>query len=238
MRDIFKWEYVWYFFPRILQALPVTLTIVLVATIIGTLIGIVIALVRIEKIPVFNQLFAVIVSFLRGTPIYVQLFIVYFGVPILLSTIGIVGVVFDRMMAVYIAYGLNVGAFFSETFRSAIQSVPKAQKEAAYSVGLTKLDTYKRIILPQAVRIAAPNYGATIVALLQDTSIAFTIGIIEVIGKIKVVSSTTYRSLEGYVVAGIIFVILSIMLQKVFDYIDYKSSFDTKRKSKKTQQVI
>lgn len=238
MRDIFKWEYVWYFFPRILQALPVTLTIVVVATIIGTLIGMVIALVRIEKIPVLSQIFTVMVSFLRGTPIYVQLFIVYFGVPMLLSAVGIVGFAFDRMLAVYIAYGLNVGAFFSETFRSAIQSVPKDQKEAAYSVGLTKSDTYKRIILPQAVRIAAPNYGATIVALLQDTSIAFTIGIIEVIGKIKIVSSSTYRSLEGYFVAGIIFVILSIILQKIFDYIDYKSSFKTARKAKKTQQAI
>ena len=120
MRDIFKWEYVGYFFPRLLEALPVTLMIVIVATLIGTILGLITALIRVEKVPVLNPISAMIVSFLRGTPIYVQLFIVYFGIPVLAQLVGIAGLQVDRMAAVYAAYGLNVGAFFLEEARKAV----------------------------------------------------------------------------------------------------------------------
>lgn len=169
--------------------------IVLIATLIGTTLGLITALIRVERVPILSPIFAVIVSFLRGTPIYVQLFIVYF------ELVRIAGLQVDRMAAVYAAYGLNVGAFFSEIFRSSILSVPRAQIEAAYSVGLNKWQSYRRIILPQAVRIAIPSYGTTIIGLLQDTSIAFTLGVVDVMGKIKAVSAVVHRSLEGYFVA-------------------------------------
>lgn len=229
MRDIFKWEYVGYFFPRLLEALPVTLMIVIIASLIGTILGLIIALTRVEKVPVLSPIFAIIVSFLRGTPIYVQLFIVYFGIPVLSQLVGINGLQIDRMAAVYVAYGLNVGAFFSEIFRSSILSVPRAQIEAAYSVGLNKWQSYRRVILPQAIRIAIPSYGTTIIGLLQDTSIAFTLGVVDVMGKIKAVSAVIYRSLEGYFVAAVIFIVLSIILEYLFRWLNHRFSFSRKK---------
>lgn len=225
MRDLFKWEYVWFFIPRLLEALPVTLMIVLVATLIGTLLGIIIALVRVEKVPVLSQIFTVLVSFIRGTPIYVQLFIVFFGIPMITQLFGIVGFQMDRMLAVYIAYGINVGAFFSEIFRSAILSVPDSQIEAAFSVGLTKWQTYRRIVFPQAIRIGLPSYGTTIIGLLQDTSVAFTLGILDIMGTIRSLSAVVYRSLEGYFVAAIIFILLSIILHYIFEWLEKRLSF-------------
>lgn len=226
--DLFIWDYFVYFFPRVLSALPTTLAIVIVATIIGTVLGIITAILRVEKIPIIHQILGVIVSFLRGTPIYVQLFLVYFGVPIFLRSLGYFGISIDRMLSVYIAYGLNAGAFLSETFRSAIISVPQSQIEAAYSIGLTKFQVYRRVVLPQAARIAIPGYGNTIVALLQNTSIAFTIGIIEMLGQVRALQTTTFRSLEGYVSAAIIFVILSIAIDYVFKKLETRASFSAK----------
>lgn len=228
MEKLFIADYFWHFLPRLIEALPVTLAIVVVATLIGTIFGLIIAIIRIERVPILNQIATVIVSFLRGTPIYIQLFIVYFGVPILMSAIGIYGMSMDKMFSVYIAYGLNVGAFFSETFRSAILSVPTAQTEAAQAFGYTKWQTYRQIVFPQALRIAFPNYGSTIVSLLQDTSVAFTIGVVDVMGKVNAIAATAYRSFEGYVAAAVIFIVLSIALDYIFKCFEDKMSFVNK----------
>ncbi|RPA60899.1 amino acid ABC transporter permease [Aerococcus agrisoli] len=233
MSEFFKWEYVISFFPKILGALPVTLAIVAVATAIGMALGLVLALVRIEKVPVLSQISQVFVSFVRGTPILVQLFLVYYGLPIIFTALANI----ENIDFVYITYGLNTAAFFSEIFRSAISSVPADQKEAAASIGLSKGQTYRRIILPQAVRIAIPATGTMIVALLQDTSLAFSLGVIDVIGKVKTLAALTYRSLEGYFIAAIIFIVLSIVLERVFAWLSKRFQFQSKAQAKQKPLV-
>jgi L-cystine transport system permease protein len=215
------------YFPQLLARLPTTLMIVLVATLFGILIGITIAFIRLERIPILQDLCKIIVSFIRGTPILIQMFVVYYGLPAIVSLFGINIIRWDKIYFVFVTYGINTGAYFSEVFRGAIQSVPKAQTDAALSVGLTKLQTYRRIILPQSVIIAIPSVGTTMTGLLQDSSLAFTFGIIDVIGKVNMLGGQTTHMLEGYFDAAIIFSMLTILLEKLFSKIEAKTRYQS-----------
>lgn len=219
MGEYFKIDLVFEHLPQLLTRLHITLIIVLSATVLGLLLGMVLALLRLYKVPILNQISTVYISFMRGTPILVQMFIVYYGLPMLLMKIGININRWDKLYFVIITYGLNAAAFKAEIIRAAVSSVPVGQTEAAYSVGLAKLQTFSRIIMPQAVIIILPNLSTTLVGILQDTSLAFTLGIIDVMGKVNAIAANTYRSLEGYVAAAIIFVTLSIALEKGFSVI-------------------
>ncbi|MCB2294811.1 amino acid ABC transporter permease [Clostridium algoriphilum] len=211
--------------PLLLSCLHITLVIVVFATIIGLFLGIALALFRIYKIPVFNQLATIYISFNRGTPMIVQLFIVYFGLPSVLLGIGININRWDKLYFVIITYGLNAAAFMSEIIRASITSVDIGQMEASYSVGMTRLQTFSRIVAPQALLIALPNLGTSFLGLLQDTSLAFTIGIIDVMGKAQAIGATTYHSIEAYIGAAIIFLILGTLLEKVFTIIEKKVKY-------------
>ncbi|GHU86346.1 amino acid ABC transporter permease [Spirochaetia bacterium] len=223
MPSFFEWKNVLFFLPRVLASLPTTLTIVLVATVSGLVLGFILAFLQLEKVPVLKQLCRVLVSFIRGTPIIIQMFIVYYGLPMLLLRIGINITRWDKIYFIYITYGINTGAYFSETIRSAILAVPKSQRDAAAAAGLTRLQTYYRIILPQSVVIAIPSLGTSMTSLLQDTSLAFALGVLDVIGRVRALGSITSRILEGYVVAALIFIVLTIALEKLFGFIEAKT---------------
>lgn len=220
MGDYFKISLVFQYLPQLLSRLHITLLIVLLATVIGLILGIILALFRLYKIPVLNELAIVYISFVRGTPILVQMFIIYYGLPLLLMNIGININRWDKLYFVIITYGLNAAAFKAEMIRAAIKSVPIGQAEAAYSVGMTRIQTFSRIIAPQAVLIILPTLGTTMVGLLQDTSLAFTLGIVDVMGKVNAIAAASYRTLEGYVAAAIIFLVLAILLEKGFSAIE------------------
>jgi len=211
--------------PQLLYCLHITLLIVVFATIIGLLLGIVLALIRIYKIPLLSQLATLYISFNRGTPMIVQLFIVYFGLPSFLLGIGININRWDKLYFVIITYGLNAAAFMSEIIRASIISVDIGQTEASYSVGMTRIQTFSRIVAPQALLIALPNLGTSFLGLLQDTSLAFTIGIIDVMGKAQSIGATTYHSIEAYIGAAIIFLVLGTLLEKAFTIIEKKVKY-------------
>jgi L-cystine transport system permease protein len=212
-----------FFMPRALSALPVTLLIVSVATLSGLVVGLLLAFPRLEKVPVLSQLCQALVSFIRGTPILIQMFIVYYALPMLLLRIGINITRWDKIYFIYITYGINTGAYFSEIIRSSILSVPKSQQDAASAGGLTRAQSYVRIIIPQSVVIAIPSLGTSMTSLLQDTSLAFALGILDVIGRVRALGAITSRILEGYVAAACIFIILTIALEKFFGYIEMKT---------------
>lgn len=222
MENYFNINLIFQYLPQLLSRLHITLLIVLSATAIGLVFGIILALFRVYKLPVLNQISIVYISFMRGTPILVQMFIVYYGLPMLLMKIGININRWDKLYFVIITYGLNAAAFKAEMIRAAIVNIPVGQVEAAYSVGMTKLQAFTRIIAPQSVIIILPTLGITLVGLLQDTSLAFTLGIIDVMGKVNAIAANTYRSLEGYVSAAIIFFILSILLEQLFSRLEKK----------------
>jgi L-cystine transport system permease protein len=216
MSKYFDIKLVFEYFPQILSKLPVTLAIVVFATLAGVVLGTLIALIRINKIPVLHQSALVFVSFMRGTPIIVQLFIVFFGLPVLLKKVGINANNWNTIIFVIVTYGLNLSAFMSEIIRSAITGVDTGQKEAAYSVGMTNWQTFQRIVAPQALLTAMPSFSVNIIGLLQNTSLGFTIGLVDVIGKVRAIGIRTYHVLEGYVAAAIIFIVLSMVLNKLF----------------------
>ncbi|MDR2795324.1 MAG: amino acid ABC transporter permease [Spirochaetaceae bacterium] len=224
MPEFFRWENALYFLPKVISALPVTLGIVLVATASGLVLGLAVALLQVERVPAARRLCRLYVSFIRGTPIIIQMFIVYYGLPLLLMKIGIDITRTDKIWFVYITYGINSGAYFSEIFRSAILAAPGSQWDAAAAFGLTRAQTYRRLILPQSVVIAIPAFGTMMTGLLQDTSLAFTLGILDVIGRVRALGALTSRILEGYVVAALVFVALSLALEKLFGFIEKRAT--------------
>ena len=203
--------------PVLLKYLPVTFEIVIVATIFGVILAILLAAARIYKVPVGRQIAGLFVSFILGTPILVQMFIVYYGLPLLLWNIFGVDInSWDKLLFVLVTYTLNQSAFLSEIFRSAILSVPTGQTEAGYSVGLTGVQTFTRIVLPQAFRVAIPSFSVNLVALFQDTSLAFMIGVVDIMGKAKLLQTSTRHVLECYIIIAVVFVIISIIIRLIF----------------------
>ena len=220
MHGLFEPAIVIEYLPKLLSRLHITLLIVVAATLLGALGGVMLALVRLYRVPVLNRAAVLYISFMRGTPIIVQMFLVFYGVPMLLEKVGIDINRWDKLFFVVLTYTLNTAAFKAELFRAAIRSVPAGQTEAAYAVGLTRLQCFRRVVAPQAALIALPSIGTGLTSLLQDTSLAFTLGVVDVMGKVSAIGSYSNRLLEGYVGAGIIFLLLSISLEKGFARIE------------------
>ncbi len=221
MSDFFSFERVIDYFPKILSRFHITLSIVITATIIGLLLGVVIAFIRIKKIVVLNQFALIFISFVRDTPIIIQMFLVYYGLPVLVETAFQIDINrWDKLIFIIITYGLNEAGFMAEIIRASILAVPAGQTEAGYSVGLTGRQTFLRIVAPQALRIAIPPLGTDFVGLFQGTSLAYLLGIIDILGKVNVIGANTYHYLEGYICASVIFVVVSFVLERAFQLLD------------------
>ncbi|MDD6234167.1 MAG: amino acid ABC transporter permease [Lachnospiraceae bacterium] len=182
MSEYFSFERVIEYFPKLITSFPTTLIIVVAALAVGIVLGIILAFIRIHKIPVLYQLSCVYVSFIRGTPQIIQLFLVYYGMPLLfMNLFGIDLNRVDALLFVIVAYGLNESAFLSEIFRGGLSAIPSGQYEAGYACGLTKIQTFRRVVIPQAARIVLPSVEVGIVLLFQNTSMAASIGVRDLI---------------------------------------------------------
>lgn len=228
MGDYFSIERFWSSIPKILPQLSVTFAIVIVSMVIGTLLALIVAALEIKKIPVLQQILKVYVSYMRGTPLLVQMMVVYYGLPLIMQTIfGIDVNSWSPIIFVDIAFILNEGAFLGEIFRGAILSIPIEQTEAAYSIGMTGMQTFARIILPQIIRIIIPAYGVDLIGVFHNTSLVFTIGgILDIMGKAKILGTATGHTLEGYVVVALVYVVISLILKIFFYLIDKKLEFE------------
>lgn len=234
IKDLFSWERFWTNFPRILPALSVTFQIVIVVILLGTLWGLLVALIQIRKVPVLYQISKIYVSFFRGTSMLVQLLLIYYGAPRLIDTFFGTNInqTWSKMVFVYIAFVLNEGAFLSAIFYGAITAVNVGQMEAGYSVGLTKGQTYYRIILPQAVRGALPPFGSEFIGLFQSTALVYYIGVTDVLSKAKAVGAGLGHYLEAYLVVAVIFVIISALIRAVFAFLNRHLDYGSARKIK------
>ena len=229
MNNLFQPHLIWEYLPDVLSALPTTLLLTLVSTIIGVIVGAGIAFVKMEDTPIFKQIAVVFTSFIRGTPILIQMFLVYYGLPMFLGYVGINTDDVSPLIYLFITYGLNMAAFLSEIIRAALESVPASQREAALTSGYTKRQMYFKIIFPQAVIIAVPSFATMVISLLQDTSLAFTIGVLDVVGKAKALGTATFHTVEAYISTMIIFVILSFILERFFRWIEKRSNFTSRK---------
>jgi polar amino acid transport system permease protein len=178
------------------------------------------ALGRLSKNPIANGIATFYVSFIRGTPLLVQVYMWYLGLPQIgqqLETLGLTGaqklLTLPAIPAGVLALGVCYGAYMTETFRAGIQSISKGQTEAAYSVGMTPGQTRRRIILPQALRVVIPPIGNDFVAMLKDSSMVSVMGVWELTYRATKMGRRYFRSLETLTVAAIIYWIMCIILQ-------------------------
>ncbi|MDR1257190.1 MAG: amino acid ABC transporter permease [Spirochaetaceae bacterium] len=218
----FEWKYVFEYFPKIAAFLPTTLLIVVVAAVFGLVIGSLFAITRIERIPVLREISAVAVSFIRGTPIFIQLFVVYYGLPLLLLPLGIDIMRSSKLFFVLVAYAFNVAGFASEMIRGAALAVPRSQWDAAYSVGLGKVEAYIRVIIPQVVVIAIPSMGHLLTQALSDTALASAMGVVDALERARQLGNHSMRKLEVYTDVAIIFVGFSFLFERIFKYLEHK----------------
>lgn len=217
---------------QLLPKLPITLLMTVVSAIIGLGLGFLIAVVKIRNIPVFTQICSVFVSFMRGTPQLVQLFLSFYGFPILVEWLaqhmGVTANVnaIPALVYVFIAFGLNEAAYTSETFRAALLSVNKNEIEAARSIGLTNVQTMMRIILPSALIVALPNLVNSFISLLKATSLAFTVTIIDIMGQTRIIAGANLRFFEAYIAVALVYWVMCLLIEQVAKRIERKLNVD------------
>lgn len=217
---LFDFDYMIESIPQILTGVPTSIAIATVSIFFGLIVGFLIAIIRIYKISFLDKLSIIYVSFFRGTPLLVQVFLCYYGIPMLLYSCNkFYGTNFSvseipTFIFICTSFTLNLGAYFSETIRGAIISVPKGQIEAAYSIGMTTYQAFKRVILPQAFRYALPSFGNTCISVLKDTSLAFVASVPEIMGQAKIIAGRTSKFFEVYIVAAIVYWALCIILER------------------------
>jgi len=226
--NYFKLDAFFQVFPRLVKCIPVTLGITAASFLAGLILAVLIAVSRIYKIPVLRHLSTVYISFMRGTPILIQLFIVKLSFPtVIWALTGInVGRIWPQIVFVIIAYSLNSAAFLSEIIRSSFYGVETAQHEAAYAAGMTSSQSFVHVIFPQMFRIAIPSIANSLSSLLKDTSLAYSAaGVIDVMGMVAAHNTLTYRFFEGYIGAAIIFFALCLIIQQSFKYLEYRLDY-------------
>ncbi|QLK86767.1 amino acid ABC transporter permease [Staphylococcus sp. 17KM0847] len=213
-------------FDQVLQQLPITLFMIGTALVFALILGFLLAIIRIRRTPILNTLVRIFLSFSRSTPLILQLFLVYFALPQLLLFVGIDINHLSRLFFAILAFTLHSGAYLSEVIRAGYQSVPHAQIEAGLTVGMSYPQIIRRIILPQSLRNSLPNLTTQIIELIKDTSLAFTIGIIDMMGQVQLIIDNNYGlgMLEVYVVISIIYWGLSLIVQGVLFYVSHRTS--------------
>ena len=212
------------------KAVPTTLLITVVSLALGGIIGFFIALARVNKVKVLSQIGRAYVSIIRGTPVVLQILVIYSVVPSLLNVIlkasGSTMNIFDLNPIIYafIVFSLNMAGTLSEVFRSALLTVNKGQLEAGLTTGLTLSQTYKRIIIPQALTAAIPNLCNASVGLIKNTSLAFMMTVRDITAVAKIEASYGYNYVEAYLDILVIYVIICSIVQFLFKKWEKRSS--------------
>ena len=193
-------------FPKILiPGLTVTIPLTAIAFSCAMLIAVAAAIVQFARVPVATQLCRFYIWIFRGTPLLVQLFVVFFGLPK-------AGITIDPFPAAVLVFSLNEGAYCAETVRAALESVPSGQLEAGYCVGMSYLQTMWRIVLPQAMRTAFPPLSNSLIAMVKDTSLAANITVVEMFQATRQINATVYEPLALYIEVGLIYLLFSTVL--------------------------
>ncbi|MCI1902057.1 MAG: amino acid ABC transporter permease [Bifidobacteriaceae bacterium] len=226
MPDIFNPSVILSDIPAILQGLPVTLEIVVFSAVIGWIFGLGLALVKMHRIPVLYQICGIFVSFTRGTPELVQLFLAYYGLPVIIEYAnyywgaGIPVRTLPKMLFVLVAFTNITAAYSAESFRATLEGVDKGQMEAALSSGLSRWSAYRRIVLPEALVVAIPSLGSQFVSMLKGTSLAFVVSVVDMTSAGQLVASRTYRYLEMYIALALLYWILSGAFSGLFRVVE------------------
>lgn len=212
----FDFDFIIKYFPVVLSYVDKTIFIA-VAAMAGTLVfSLIITAIRYYKVKVLTPIVNIYIDIFRGTPLLVQLFFMYFGLAQFFT--------FFRDMpainAAILGLALNASAYTTENMRSALESIPKGQTEAGLSVGMTKLQVLWHIVLPQAAKVAVPTLTNDFIALIKNSSMAFTLGVRDMMGEASILANNHFRFFEGYMIAFIIYFVLCKIANYLQRYIE------------------
>ncbi len=193
------------FWKILLPGLTVTIPLTAIAFSLAMVIAVAAALAQFARVPVVRQLCRFYIWVFRGTPLLVQLFVVFYGLPK-------VGITIAPFPAAVLVFSLNEGAYCAETVRAALEAVPSGQLEAGYWAGLSYLQTMRRIILPQAMRTAFPPLSNSLIAMVKDTSLAANITVVEMLRATEQINARVYEPLALYIEVGLVYLLFSTVL--------------------------
>ena len=216
-------------FPKLLGATVITLKLLSVSLVIGLFIGLIFAVLRLNK-NIFINRFAYGYSYLfRGTPLLVQIFIIYFGLGQIeyLRTTFLWVILKEPYWCAIIAFALNTGAYTSEILRSAFQTIKPGIIEAGQSLGISSKNIFYKIQIPIAIRQSLPAYGNEIILMMKGTSLASTVTLMDLTGVAKYIISTTFRPVEVFIVAGGIYLFMTFIFHNLIKFLEKKYSFNS-----------
>lgn len=222
MGNILEFSFMYQTFFELLSYIPITLGLAVVSMVLASILGVITAIIQFKRIAILKPLSDVYILLGRAIPTMVMIYLVYFGLPILLLVVNEkIGIEtgFNKVPAMafaIIALTLHTGAYLAEIFRAALQSVDKGQMEAALSIGMTWFEGFYRIVLRQASVFAMPLVANQFLDLIKSTSIVFVITVVELLGAAKIACADTYRYLETYLVVALLYWIISIVFEKLF----------------------
>lgn len=223
VQDSFDINFIKKSIPGLLAALPVTLRIALISALAGVLAGLLLALGKTSRHKVLSWCVNTLTVIFRGIPTVVLLYLVYFGLPFVSMKLFQINLSkWEKQTFVIIALAIELSVTCSEMFRSAYNSLDKGQLEAAHALGMTKLQRFFRIIVPQAVYVILPNLNNAALSIIQGTVLVYTLGIMDIMGKARVLDTNALhlKTFEAYLVVAIIYWILSIIISWVFKILE------------------
>ena len=206
--------------PLLIAGAGITIQITAISVGLGLVIGMFVGIARISNVKLLRWLAAIYIDFLRGTPLLVQIFLIYFALPVIL------GQRVDPFLAAITACGINSGAYIAEIFRAGIQAIDDGQMEAGRSLGMTWVQTMRYIIVPQAFKNIVPPLGNEFIALLKDSSLVSVIGFEELTRRGQLIIARTYGSLEIWISVAIIYLVMTLTISRLVAYLEKR--LDTK----------
>lgn len=217
--------------PILIQKIPMALFYPALTMVLGSALGLLLLCGRLSRSGILRKICGIYISYMRGTPMVVQLFIMYFGLPVLLGLFGIDANSWNPIVFAIIAFVLNMSAFLSEIFRSAYLSVDKGQIEAGYSIGMPKTQVFMHIIAPQALLTALPNLNNLNIDMIKNLSFAFCIGVVDLLGRANQLASASFGvgQVEIYITTAFIYFLLCLLCGKFYSILEWKLDYRIKK---------
>lgn len=209
-----------------LEGVPATVGVTLIAMITGVILGLFLALMKMARSKVLSGIASVYIEIIRGTPLIVQALILAYGLPQILQANGVNFKWPYLVIPAIIVCGLNSAAYVAEVIRSGIQAVDKGQTEAAKSIGMTKSQAMRLIIIPQALKIVLPAFGNEFVSLIKETSVLSYVGVVEILRKGALWNAATFNTFEAYIGVALVYMLLTIPTSKLIKRLEKKMATD------------
>jgi polar amino acid transport system permease protein len=204
------------FLPDLIAGAGVTLELTFVGLLLGFVLGLALALAKMYGPKWLRLLASGYIEIMRGTPLLVQLFLIYYGLPSL-------GLTLSQALSAYLALGLNSAAYQAEYLRGAIQAIGKSQMMAGRSIGLSKWQTVVNVILPQALRLALPSWSNEPISLLKTTAVVFLIAVQDLMARAKRAATVTYNPIGSYIAAAIVYLVMVFALSALLKWLERKT---------------